>query len=96
MDESAAGSVIDNKGIRGTIRWMAPELMFPEEFGFTSESQIRLPSRGTDVYALGMTILEVRLAPSSFPPIKEWGAVWTGYHRLPPIQQCCFRRGRYG
>lgn len=65
IDESAAGSTADN-GMRGTTRWMAPELMNPEEFGFTSECKIRLPSRGTDVYALGMTILEVRILPSCF------------------------------
>ena len=59
VDESATGSIIDNKGIRGTIRWMAPEMMLPEKFGFTGECQTRLPSRGTDIYSLGMTILEV-------------------------------------
>ena len=64
VDESAAGSVIGN-GMRGTLRWMAPELMHPEKFGFTKECQIRLPSRGTDIYALGMTILEVRSPPLS-------------------------------
>ena len=57
IDESAAGSV---NGTRGTVRWMAPELMDPEKFGFTTECQIRLPSKGTDIYALGMTIFEVR------------------------------------
>ena len=60
VDESATGSIVENGGMRGTLRWMAPELMYPEEFGFTGECQVRLPSRGTDVYALGMTILEVR------------------------------------
>lgn len=64
MDESAAGNVTQNSGIGGTVRWMAPELMIPEEFGFTEECHIRLPSRGTDIYALGMTILEVSF-PSS-------------------------------
>ena len=66
IDESAAGSVIDGE-IKGTRRWMAPELMHPEKFGFTKECQIRLPSRGTDIYALGMTILEVRSSP---PPSR--------------------------
>jgi serine/threonine protein kinase len=45
--------------IRGTTRWMAPELLFPEHFGFIGDSQKRLPSKDTDIYALGMTILEV-------------------------------------
>lgn len=61
IDESTA----HNRGMRGTIRWMAPELMCPEEFGFTGEHQKRLPSRSTDTYALGMTILEVRAFASS-------------------------------
>ena len=84
IDESAAGSVIDNNGIRGTLRWMAPELMYPDGFGFTKECQIRLPSRGTDIYALGMTILEVRKFPPSLS-IEHMGAVRVGYHRMPSI-----------
>ena len=43
----------------GTLRWMAPEVMYPDKFGFTSEHRKQLPSRSTDIYALGMTILEV-------------------------------------
>jgi serine/threonine protein kinase len=59
IDESTAGSAANTRGVRGTIRWMAPELMYPEKFGFTGEDRKRLPSRSTDTYALGMTILEV-------------------------------------
>jgi len=43
----------------GTTRWMAPELMNPEEFGFSDELLKRLPSTSTDIYAIGVTILEV-------------------------------------
>ena len=85
IDESAAGSVIDNNGIRGTLRWMAPELMYPDGFGFTEECQIRLPSRGTDIYALGMTILEVRIFSPSLSFVKRLGTVRVGYHRMPSI-----------
>ena len=46
--------------MRGTLRWMAPEVISPEKFGFTGEYRKRLPSRSTDIYTLGMTILEVR------------------------------------
>jgi len=45
--------------MKGTIRWMAPELMYPERFGFTEELLKQLPSKSTDIYAVGMTILEV-------------------------------------
>lgn len=73
IDESAAGSVVDNNGIRGTLRWMAPELMYPDGFGFTKECRIRLPSRGTDIYALGMTILEVRSFLPSLSSVEQLG-----------------------
>jgi hypothetical protein len=39
---------------------MAPELLHPEEFGFTGKLKRQLPSPSTDIYAIGMTILEVR------------------------------------
>jgi serine/threonine protein kinase len=70
IDESTSGSTDDNCGMRGTVRWMAPELMYPEKFGFTGECRKRLPSRSTDTYALGMTILEVSTFTSSLPPIE--------------------------
>ena len=47
--------------MKGTTRWMAPELMNPEEFGFFGELLKQLPSTSTDIYAIGMTILEVSL-----------------------------------
>ena len=39
----------------GTIQWMSPELLDPEEFGF-SECH---PTMESDCYALGMVIYEV-------------------------------------
>ena len=39
----------------GTTRWMSPELLHPQEFGF---EQCR-PTKKSDCYALGMVILEV-------------------------------------
>ena len=68
IEESTAGSTADNRGMRGTIRWMAPELMYPEKFGFTGT---RLPSKSTDTYALGMAILEVSAFTSSPLPRIE-------------------------
>lgn len=51
----------DNKiGEAGdSIRWSAPEIMDPDRFGFTKNLIAKLPSKSTDIYALGMTILEV-------------------------------------
>jgi len=60
IDESTVGSTTGGHGPRGTTRWMAPEMLFPEEFGFSVKSH-SLPSIGTDIYALGMTILEARV-----------------------------------
>ena len=57
VDESSNGG---DCGAKGTIRWMAPELFLPEIFGFTDEDVRRLPSLSTDIYAIGMTIFEVR------------------------------------
>lgn len=39
----------------GTPRWMSPELLYPEEFGFESDKV----TKESDCYALGMVILEV-------------------------------------
>jgi serine/threonine protein kinase len=42
----------------GTVRWSAPEYLDPERYGFGKNSRKRIPSKGTDIYALGMTVLE--------------------------------------
>lgn len=39
----------------GTERWMAPELLDPEQYGFSHCS----PSKESDIYAFGMVIYEV-------------------------------------
>ena len=58
IDESTVGSTTGGHGPRGTTWWMAPEMLYPDHFGFLSDSLKRLPSKGTDIYALGMTVLE--------------------------------------
>ena len=58
-EESTTGNTADNHGMRGTVRWMAPELLLPENYGFTGKPRKQLPSQSTDIYAIGMTILEV-------------------------------------
>lgn len=69
--------------LKGTIRWMAPELMNPDLFGFTGESLKQLPSKGTDIYAIGMTILEVS---ARFYPSKYRIHLPAGSHGMPSIQ----------
>ena len=60
VGEVATGT---DRGLWGTVRWMAPELFFPDKFGFTGELRKQLPSKETDVYAFGMTIFEVGARP---------------------------------
>jgi hypothetical protein len=43
--------------VGGTTRWMPPELLRPEKFGFSHNN----PTKASDVYALGMVIFEVGL-----------------------------------
>ena len=57
IDESTVRSTVGH-GPRGTIRWMAPEMLYPGRFKFPGKFQKRLPSRSTDIYALAMTVLE--------------------------------------
>jgi serine/threonine protein kinase len=40
---------------KGTIRWMAPELLIPEEYGL----ETCVPTKASDIYAFGMVIYEV-------------------------------------
>lgn len=42
----------------GTVRWMAPEIFDPERYGYVKRARRKLPSKSTDIYGLGMTILE--------------------------------------
>ena len=47
----------------GTLRFMSPELLDPEEFGFKNAR----PTKQSDCYALGMVILEVLTGQAPFP-----------------------------
>ena len=83
--ENTTGCVADNNGIKGTIRWMAPELLLPDNFGFTGNHLKQLPSRSTDIYAIGMTILEVSAHPCR---LKLQAHFLAGYYGVPSIQRC--------
>ena len=61
--EATSRTTVADGGPKGTVRWMAPELSYPDDFGFTGELRKELPSKGTDIYAIGMTILEVNAHP---------------------------------
>ena len=50
------------------MRWMSPELLDPDQFGFKNGR----PTKESDCYALGMVILEVLTGQVPFP---RWGAL---------------------
>ena len=52
----------------GTTRWMSPELLHPQEFGFEQS----LPTVKSDCYALGMVILEVLSEQPPFARDKDF------------------------
>ena len=51
----------------GTIRWMSPELLYPERFGFGDSR----PTKASDCYALGMVIYEVLSGQKPFAQCRE-------------------------
>ena len=51
----------------GTIRWMSPEILHPEQFG----SDHGLPTKESDCYALGMVIYEVLTGRAPFAPLQD-------------------------
>lgn len=54
--------------IAGTPRWMSPELLYPEKFGFEKSR----PTEKSDCYALGMLILEVLSERCPFPSHQNY------------------------
>ena len=49
VNESTHGTItVAGKSWQGTIRWMAPELLYPDKFGFTGVFEKQLPSKDTD------------------------------------------------
>ncbi|KAF9779225.1 kinase-like domain-containing protein [Thelephora terrestris] len=64
---TASSSVV--KG--GTMRWMSPELLYPEKFGLDHSC----PAKESDCYALGMVIYEVISGQVPFALFKEYIAM---------------------
>ena len=50
----------------GTIQWMSPELLHPEDFGLKKSR----PTKESDCYALGMVVYEVLSGRTPFAPAK--------------------------
>ena len=62
-NETMSKTTVADGKTKGTTRWMAPELLFPDMFGFTGKFAKQLPSKDTDIYAIGMTIIKVSAHP---------------------------------
>lgn len=82
IDESITGSAAASRATRGTVRWMAPELLDPNKFGYKGKFLKQLPSTSTDVYAIGMTILEVR---TCLHRLNNLTLILVGSNRVPTI-----------
>ena len=52
----------------GTMRWMSPEILDPDLFGFKDSR----PTKESDCYALGMVVLEVLSGRPPFTPDKDF------------------------
>lgn len=55
----------------GEIRWMSPELIDPDRFGFRDGR----PTKESDCYALGMVVYEVLSGQAPFAQFREFAVV---------------------
>lgn len=72
VDEPAAGSAVGNSVMRDTVRWMAPELMYSEEYdlhGMPDATSLK----GDMYLRIRRDHLEVRI-PHSLSSIGRFGA----------------------
>ena len=79
---TASSSIVGS----GTTRWMSPEILHPEKFGFGDGRH----SKESDCYALGMVILEVLTGRSPFAGHSEVDVmqkVTSGKHPDRPKEQ---------
>ena len=85
VDETTTRTTAVDGKLKGTTRWMAPELLDPEKFGFTGELVKQLPCKETDIYAIGMTILEVSAHHFLLGILNLF---WVGSNRMRSVRQC--------
>ena len=63
VSDSTHPTTTSSSSSAGTTRWMSPELIDPDKFGFNNCR----PTKESDCYALGMVILEVLTSQAPFP-----------------------------
>lgn len=91
IGESTAGSTAGGYEPKGTTRWMAPEMLYPEQFEFPGDMQKQLPSKSTDIYALGMTALEVNPQPKVLEMLVIFLAGVNRKTAIQPYRKGCYR-----
>lgn len=70
------GASSDDSGL-GSVAWMmAPEILDPDKYGYTKQCRVELLSRSADIYALGMTILEVCISIVPIPVTLLFPCRW--------------------
>ena len=77
-DSTRLATTTTSEGV-GTLRWMSPELLDPEQFG----SKNGRPTKESDCYALGMVILEILTGRVPFPRCSNpvvFGKIIKGKH----------------
>ena len=63
VSDSTHSTTSSSSKSAGTTRWMSPELLDPDRFGFKNSR----PTKQSDCYALGMVVLEVLTGQAPFP-----------------------------
>ncbi|KAL5520747.1 hypothetical protein ACEPAF_2750 [Sanghuangporus sanghuang] len=92
-------SLTASTGIKGTLRWQAPELVHPNIYGGDGRVNVK-----TDIYAYGMTCLEIFLEKTPFQELNDWEVITMARngsaldraleitersHWIHPILECC-------
>lgn len=68
MSDPSNSTVSGSFAKGGTTRWMSPELLAPDEYGFEDSR----PTKESDCYALGMVVYEVLTGKVPFASYRGW------------------------
>ena len=72
VSDSANPTASSSYTAGGTIRWMSPELLFPDRAGLEGNR----PTKQSDCYALAMVIYEVLGGQVPFAPFSRFVVIW--------------------
>ena len=71
ISDSTHTTASSSSKVTGTTRWMSPERLVPDQFGF----EYGRATKESDCYALGMVILEVLTGQVPFPGYSGLGVI---------------------